>query len=87
VSRIIVIQFTSLDGVVHDPDGTEGATHGGWAFRHGPQAVAGDKFRLGGLFDSGALLLGRATWQKFAGTRPDAGRAERRFLRRRLGEL
>jgi dihydrofolate reductase len=70
VSRIIVIQFISLDGVVHDPDGTEGSTHGGWAFRHGPQAVAGDKFRLGGLLDTGALLLGRGTWQKFAGIWP-----------------
>ena len=59
MSRIIVIQFTSLDGVVHDPDGAERSAHGGWAFRHGPQAVAGDKFRLGALLDTGALLLGR----------------------------
>ena len=36
MSRIIVIQFTSLDGVVHDPDGAERSAHGGWAFRHGP---------------------------------------------------
>jgi dihydrofolate reductase len=70
MSRIIVIEFVSLDGVIDDPDGVEGSTHGGWAFRHGPQAVAGDKFRLGELLDTGALLLGRRTWEKFAGLWP-----------------
>jgi dihydrofolate reductase len=67
MSRIVVIQFVSLDGVIHDPDGAEGSAHGGWAFRHGPQAVAGDKFRLGEVLDTGALVLGRKTWEKFAG--------------------
>jgi dihydrofolate reductase len=70
VSRIIVIEFVTLDGVVHDPDGAEGSPHGGWAFRHGPQAVACDKFRLGEVLDTGALLLGRRTWQRFAGIWP-----------------
>src|SRR5213592_1448192 len=70
MSRIIVIQFISLDGVVHDPDGADGSAHGGWAFRHGPQAVAGDKFGLGEVLDTGALLLGRKTWEKFAGIWP-----------------
>jgi dihydrofolate reductase len=63
---IIVIQFITLDGVVSDPDGSDGTPTGGWAFRHGPQAVAGDKFRLGGVLDDGVLLLGRATWQLFS---------------------
>jgi dihydrofolate reductase len=66
VSRIMVIQFVTLDGVVHDPDGADGSTHGGWAFRHGPEAVAGDKFALGEVLDTGALLLGRRTWEKFS---------------------
>lgn len=70
MGRIIVIEFVSLDGVIHDPDGAEGSAHGGWAFRHGPQAVAGDKFHLGELLDTGALLLGRRTWEKFAGIWP-----------------
>src|SRR4029450_6621309 len=70
VSRIIVIEFVSLDGVVHAPDGAEGSAHGGWAFRHGPQAVAGDKFRLGEVLNDGALLLGRRTWHRFAGIWP-----------------
>jgi dihydrofolate reductase len=66
VSRIIVIQFVTLDGVVEDPDGRDGTTHGGWAFRHGPEAVAGDKFNLGKLFETGALVLGARTWRKFS---------------------
>lgn len=70
MGSVIVIQFVTLDGVTQDPDGSEGFEHGGWAFRFGPQAVAGDKFKLGALLDSGTLLLGRRTWQLFAGIWP-----------------
>ena len=64
--RTIVISFSTVDGITEDPDGRDGTSNGGWAFRHGPEAVAGDKFKLGPLFDSGVLLLGRKTWQKFS---------------------
>jgi dihydrofolate reductase len=36
------------------------------AFRYGPEVVAGDKFGLGEVLDTGAMLLGRRTWQLFA---------------------
>jgi dihydrofolate reductase len=75
MSRIIVIEFVTLDGVITDPDGTAGTPQGGWAFRHGPATVAGDKFRLGATMDEGVMLLGRATWEQFAKlwpTRSDA---------------
>jgi dihydrofolate reductase len=65
MNRIVVVEFTTLDGVIDDPDGSDGTAFGGWAFRYGPEAVAGDKFRLGSRLDTGALLLGRETWQKF----------------------
>jgi dihydrofolate reductase len=65
-TRTIVIAFSTLDGVVEDPDGRDGTPNGGWAFRHGPEAVAGDKFRLGSLLESGTLLIGRKTWQQFS---------------------
>jgi dihydrofolate reductase len=64
--RVIVIEFVTLDGVVEDPDGSGGTAAGGWAFRHGPEAVAGDKFDLGPLLDTGVMLLGRTTWELFA---------------------
>jgi dihydrofolate reductase len=63
---VIVIEFITLDGVVSDPDGSAGTPLGGWAFRHGPETVAGDKFRLGRVLDDGVLLLGRRTWQLFS---------------------
>lgn len=66
MGKVMVIEFVTLDGVTQDPDGVEGFRHGGWAFRSGPQAVAGDKFKLGSLFDTAALLLGRRTWEKFS---------------------
>lgn len=66
IVSVIVIQFITLDGIVSDPDGSAGTATGGWAFRHGPEAVAGDKFQLGRTLDNGVMLLGRATWQLFS---------------------
>jgi dihydrofolate reductase len=66
IVSVIVIEFMSLDGVVSDPDGSGGTPSGGWAFRHGPEAVAGDKFRLERVLDDGVLLLGRKTWELFS---------------------
>ena len=66
MSRLIVVEFTSLDGVMHDPDGSDGSPQGGWVFRYGPEAVANDPFGLGEVLDTGALLLGRRTWELLA---------------------
>ena len=66
MGRVIVIEFISLDGVVQDPDGSDGTRQGGWVFRYGREAVEGDKFSLGELLESGTMLLGRHTWQMFA---------------------
>src|ERR1700761_9275596 len=63
---VIVIEFITLDGFTTDPDGRGGPPGGGWAFRHGPETVAGDKFRLGATLDDGVLLLGRTTWEHFS---------------------
>jgi dihydrofolate reductase len=64
--RTIVIAFSTVDGITEDPDGRDGTPNGGWAFRHGPEVVAGDKFKLGPIFDGGVLLLGRKTWLQFS---------------------
>lgn len=66
MNNIIVIEFITVDGVVEDPDGSGGTRRGGWAFRFGPAAVAGDKFKLGSRLDTGGLLFGRGTWQLFS---------------------
>jgi dihydrofolate reductase len=66
IMSVIVIQFITMDGIVTDPDGAGGTPAGGWAFRHGPESFAGDKFRLGSTLDDGVLLLGRTTWEQFS---------------------
>jgi dihydrofolate reductase len=87
MNKIIIGEFLTLDGVVDDPDGTWGAAHGGWALRHGPQVFGGDKLRLADVLATGALLLGRGTWQMFAGRWPqrdgafaDAMNAARKYV-------
>jgi dihydrofolate reductase len=66
IVSVIVIEFITLDGIVSDPDGRAGTSGGGWAFRHGPETIAGDAFRLGRVLDDGVLLLGRGTWELFS---------------------
>ena len=66
MGRIIVVQYVTLDGVVEDPDGRSGTAFGGWAFRFGGLSISGDKFRLGAILDTGALLFGRRTWEHFS---------------------
>ena len=63
---IIVISFVTLDGIVTDPDGSDGNARGGWMFRYGRGPIDGDKFRLGSMLDASVLLFGRGTWQHFA---------------------
>ncbi len=69
MSKIVVSQFITLDGVVEDPGGSESHEHGGWAFQfeRGPD---GDKFKLDELMSSDALLLGRVTFEGFAAAWP-----------------
>lgn len=66
MGTVIVAQFVTLDGVVTDPDGSGGTPGGGWAFRFGPEAVGGDKFRMGPVLDTGVKLVGRTTWELFS---------------------
>ncbi len=66
MARIILAQFITLDGVTEDPDGSDGTPFGGWAFRHGRDAVAGDKFSYGAILQTGIFLFGRTTWQYFS---------------------
>jgi dihydrofolate reductase len=79
-ARLVVTEYISLDGVIEDPVGMEGTGLGNWTgrFARGPE---GDKFKHQELWDSGALLLGRRTYQGFAAVWPtvkdETGFAER----------
>jgi dihydrofolate reductase len=75
MSRVVVSEFVSLDGVMEDPGGAEGNKHGGWTFKfdRGPE---GNKFKMDELFGADALLLGRVTYQGFAKAWPSVKDAE-----------
>jgi dihydrofolate reductase len=69
VSRIVVTEFVSLDGVMEDPGGSENFTHGGWSFEFS-RGDEGDQFKLDETMASDALLLGRVTYEGFAAAWP-----------------
>jgi dihydrofolate reductase len=66
MSRIVVTEFVSQDGVMEEPRWT-------FQFERGPE---GDKFKFDELFASEALLLGRVTYQGFAQAWPSMGTDE-----------
>ena len=70
MGQLTVISFITLDGVVEDPDASDGTAFGGWALRQGRAAISGDKFRLGPALDTATLLFGRRTWEHFSGLWP-----------------
>jgi dihydrofolate reductase len=69
MGRIVVTEFTSLDGVVEDPAGGEDFRHGGWSFEFS-RGEEGDRFKFDETMGSEALLLGRRTYQGFADAWP-----------------
>lgn len=66
MSRIVLTEFVSLDGVMEDPRWT-------FQFERGPD---GQKFKFDELFAADALLLGRVTYQGFAQAWPSMGQDE-----------
>lgn len=65
MSKLVVTEFVSLDGVIEDPGGSEGFEHGGWSFQF-DRGEEGDKFKLDETLETDALLLGRVTYEGFA---------------------
>jgi dihydrofolate reductase len=63
MTRIVVTEFASLDGVMEEPRWTFGFDRG----------KEGDQFKYEELFDAESLLLGRATYQGFAAAWPGMG--------------
>src|SRR5262249_28498363 len=64
MSRLVVSEFVSLDGVMEDPGGAEGFEHGGWNLKFGSEEMY--QYKLDELRASDALLLGRLTYEGFA---------------------
>ena len=75
--KAIVSEFVTLEGVMEVPDM--------WSFQFWNEEAA--KFKLDELFASGALLLGRVTYQIFADAWPslsDEDHLKRRTVRKRF---
>src|SRR5215211_3841035 len=70
MGRIVVTEFISVDGVIEDPGGSEDFKYGGWSFEFS-RGDEGDRFKLDETRDSGALLLGRRTYEGFADAWPE----------------
>jgi dihydrofolate reductase len=70
MSKVIVSQFITIDGVVEDPGGSENFERGGWAFDFN-RGDDGDRFKLDEVMSADALLLGRTTYEGFAAAWPE----------------
>jgi dihydrofolate reductase len=71
MSRLIVTEFVSLNGVIEAPGGEEGHPHTGWVFDyHGPEQ---EKYKMDETLEAGALLLGRVTYEGFSEAWPERG--------------
>jgi dihydrofolate reductase len=69
MGRIVVTEFVSLDGVMEAPGGGEGFKYDGWSFEI-DRGDEGNAFKLEETMASDALLLGRRTYEGFAGAWP-----------------
>jgi dihydrofolate reductase len=67
-ARIVVTEFVSLDGVMEAPGG-EAFKYPGWTFEY-DRGDDGNQFKLDETMRSDALLLGRRTYESFAGAWP-----------------
>ncbi len=69
MSKIIVSENVSLDGVIQDPAGDEGFRVGGWVglIKDSPQV---NKLALDEALSAEALLLGRRSYEWFAARWP-----------------
>jgi dihydrofolate reductase len=69
MGKIVVTEFTSLDGVMEAPGG-EDFRYPGWTFEF-DRGEDGDRFKLDEAMEADALLLGRRTYESFAGAWPE----------------
>jgi dihydrofolate reductase len=68
-ARIVVTEFVSLDGVMEAPGGEPGFKYPGWTFEF-ERGEDGNQFKLDETRQSDGLLIGRRTYESFAGAWP-----------------
>jgi dihydrofolate reductase len=69
MGRIVVTEFVSLDGVMQAPGG-EDFKYKGWSFEF-DRGDDGNQFKFQEVVDAEAQLIGRVTYESFAGAWPN----------------
>ena len=75
--NVVAAEYVTIDGVMQDPGGVGEIEHGGWSSRYFNEELAQHQSRQ--LFASDALLLGRVTFESFAGAWPSMEETEGDF--------
>jgi dihydrofolate reductase len=68
MGRIVITEFISMDGVMQAPGG-EAFKYEGWTFEF-DRGDDGGRFKAEEIFDAEAQLIGRITYESFAGAWP-----------------
>jgi dihydrofolate reductase len=68
-ARIVVTEFASLDGVMEAPGGEPNFKYPGWTFEF-DRGDDGNQFKLDETRQADGLLIGRRTYESFAGAWP-----------------
>jgi dihydrofolate reductase len=68
MGKLVVTEFVSLDGVMQAPGGEE-FKYPGWSFAF-DRGDDGNRFKLEETLETDALLIGRVTYESFAGAWP-----------------
>jgi dihydrofolate reductase len=69
MGRVIVTEFVSIDGVMEAPGGEPGYAHAGWTLEFPDGGQYG--YKLEELMAADVQLLGRVTYEGFAGAWPE----------------
>ena len=69
MGKLVVTEFVSLDGVMEAPGG-EDFKYEGWSFAF-DRGEDGNKFKLDETLETDVLLIGRKTYESFAGAWPN----------------
>src|SRR5215211_3087245 len=69
MSRLIVTEFVTLDGVMEAPGGEPTHPHAGWVFDY--MSAEQEQYKLKEALEAESHLLGRVTYEGFAAAWPD----------------
>jgi dihydrofolate reductase len=71
MSKLIVTEFMTLDGVMEAPGGEPTHPHSGWVFDF--MSPEQERYKLNEVQEAESHLLGRVTYESFAGAWPERG--------------